>query len=150
MGRGYARSPGFFPKCSAHLDTLRCIQSIWRISFAILQVNRPRYTPLVQLISILETALPLSLSSMFRSFALSLSLSFLSFFYLYASLPFYLLSTNKRQASSVRLTTCTSSRCFIRRRPLSRPVSLNSGISVISLIGNRSCDLQCLAWHTGN
>lgn len=101
----------------------------------------PRYTPLVQLISILETAFSLFLSncvSAFLSFFLPFYVYILVFFF------FFFLSAYKQQASSVRLTTCTSSRCFIRRRPLSRLVSLNPGISVISLIGNRSCDLQCL------
>lgn len=125
--------------------------SVHSINSARLQFCRltdePRYTPLVQLISILETAFSLFLSRMQISLSPSPfhSASTLLFLFFFSSFATY-----KQQALSVRLTTCTSSRCFIRRRPLSRPVSLNPCISVISLIGNRSCDLQCLARHTGN
>lgn len=144
IGPYYTRPPDFFPKCLAHLDTPRCFNQFGaaRLQFC-RSTDESRYTPLVQLISILETAFSL-FSNMF------LGLSFiLSFSHSSTRLPFFF-SLSKQQTSSVRLTTCTSSQCFIRRRLLSRPVSLNPSISVISLIGNHSCDLQCLARHTCN
>lgn len=111
--------------------TLRCVQSIRRSSFAILRrTDEPRYTLLVQLISILETALSLSLSPISHPLSLSnrlpfppLSLHVASFsplsIFLAVSSSFGLQARSRRasvRASPVRRADAS----YGRRRPLSR------------------------------
>lgn len=84
IGPYYTRPPDFFPKCLAHLDTLRCFDQFGaaRLQFC-RSTDESRYTPLVQLISILETAFSL-FSNMFLGLSLILSFSHSS-----TRLPFF-------------------------------------------------------------